>query len=138
MREYVLVPFDGSECAERGFEWAIEHYPDATVTVLSVADPLSGTGLSQSDAPLDVGDTRADGEGQEVIEMDRLVRTDTDVQTVVVAGTPAATIIDYAGKREFDAIVMGTHGRSGVIRLLFGSVAETVARHSSAPVTLVK
>lgn len=136
MGEYVLVPFDGSEYAERGFEWAIEQYPDATVTVLSVVDPLSKEGQDLSDAPLDAGDVCIDDGGLE--EIDGFVRANTDVQTVVVTGTPASAIIEYAGEREFDAIVMGTHGRSGVIRLLFGSVAETVARHTSVPVTFVK
>jgi nucleotide-binding universal stress UspA family protein len=133
----VLVPFNGSTYAERGFEWAIEQYPDATVTVLSVVDPLSKTGRDLSDGPIDIGDVRIHSEGLEAI--DRFIREqEANVQTVVEVGTPARTIIEFANEREFDAIVMGTHGRSGGVRLLFGSVAETVARHTSAAVTFVK
>lgn len=137
MGAHILVPFDGSEYAERGFEWAIEQYPDATVTVLSVVKPLSKAGQDLSDGPLDIGDaSAADGELEAIEQFVR--ERDADVRTMVVVGTPALTIIEYANEHEFDAIVMGTHGRSGVDRLLFGSVAETVARHASAAVTLVK
>jgi nucleotide-binding universal stress UspA family protein len=137
MGTHVLVPFNGSKYAERGFEWAIEQYPDATVTVLSVVDPLSKTGRDLSDGPIDIGDVRIHSE--ELESIDRFVcERDADVQTVVGVGTPARTIIEYADEREFDAIVMGTHGRSGLVRFLFGSVAETVARHTSAAAIFVK
>ncbi len=138
MRSHVLVPFDGSAHAERGLERAIEDHPDAAITVLSVADPLSKAGCDLSDAPLSVGnDARADGRG--IPAIDRFTREhDVDLRTVVEVGTPAATIIKYADEHETTAIVMGTHGRSGLSRLLFGSVAETVARRASVAVTLIK
>jgi nucleotide-binding universal stress UspA family protein len=137
MGTHVLVPFNGSKYAERGFEWAIEQYPDDTVTVLFVVDPLSKTGRDLPDVPIDIGDVHIHSEGLEAI--DRFIREqEADVQTVVEVGTPARAIIEFADEREFDVIVMGTHGRSGGVRLLFGSVAETVARHTSAAVTFVK
>jgi len=46
-------------------------------------------------------------------------------------------ICDYAVKHDVDLIVIGTHGRTGVSRLLIGSVAEKVVRHSSCPVLVV-
>lgn len=138
MGSHILVPFDGSEHAERGLERAIEDYPDAAITVLSVADPLSETGGDLSDAPLDAGDD-ACADGGRSPTVDRLTRErDVDLRTVAVVGTPAATIIEYADKHDVTAIVMGTHGRSGLSRLLLGSVAETVARRASTAVTLVK
>ena len=136
MASRVLVPFDGSECAERGLERAIADHPDAAITVLSVVEPLSKDGAALSDAPLDTGtEVSADG-GDWAVE--RFARErDCDLRTVVAVGTPAATIVEYADEHAFEAIVMGTHGRSGLSRLLFGSVAETVARHTSAAVTLI-
>jgi nucleotide-binding universal stress UspA family protein len=53
-------------------------------------------------------------------------------------GAPAPEIVGYAGDRNIDLIVMGTHGRSGVAHLLMGSVAEHVVRLSPCPVMLVK
>jgi nucleotide-binding universal stress UspA family protein len=51
---------------------------------------------------------------------------------------PAAGILDYAQRQGIDLIVLGTHGRRGPARLLLGSVAEEVARHSHCPVLAVR
>ncbi|WP_425398054.1 universal stress protein [Aeoliella sp.] len=53
-------------------------------------------------------------------------------------GTPARTIIDFADQHAVDLIVLGSHGRTGVSRLLMGSVAEAVARGAKCPVLTVK
>ena len=55
-----------------------------------------------------------------------------------VLGRPARAIIDYAEDNEVDQIVMGSHGRDGVSRILLGSVAETIVRRSPCPVTVVR
>jgi nucleotide-binding universal stress UspA family protein len=57
---------------------------------------------------------------------------------VVQVGNPAAAIVDYAGAHGVDLIVMTTHGRSGVGRLVFGSVADKVLRSAACPVLLVR
>ncbi len=59
-----------------------------------------------------------------------------DVATVEHGSAPLA-ICDYAAKHDVDLIVMGTHGRTGLGRILIGSVAEKVVRHSSCPVLVV-
>jgi nucleotide-binding universal stress UspA family protein len=51
-----------------------------------------------------------------------------------VIGTPATSIVEYAGGRDIDLIVMGTHGRGGMAHLLMGSVAERVVRMAPCPV----
>ena len=54
--------------------------------------------------------------------------------TEVIFGSPAQTIVDYAADNQFDLIVMGTHGRTGMAHLLVGSVAERVVRTAGCPV----
>jgi len=54
-----------------------------------------------------------------------------------VEGRPADAITAYADDHDIDAIVMGSRGRSGVSRVLLGSVAGTVVQDSSVPVTVV-
>ncbi len=54
--------------------------------------------------------------------------------TEVIFGSSARTIVEYAADNEFDLIVMGTHGRSGMAHLLMGSVAERVVRTAPCPV----
>ena len=63
---------------------------------------------------------------------------DCDVETAIEVGRPAATIVEEARERDVDHIVVGSHGRTGASRILLGSVAETVARRSPVPVTIVR
>jgi universal stress protein A len=56
----------------------------------------------------------------------------------VIVGNAAETIVDYAATRNADLIVMGTHGRTGLAHVLFGSVAETVVRTATCPVLTVR
>lgn len=64
--------------------------------------------------------------------------TDRPVVTHVIAGAPGPSIIEAAKEYQADLIVMGTHGRTGLARLLMGSVAEHVLRHAECPVLTIK
>ena len=57
---------------------------------------------------------------------------------VVLTGGASEAIVEYAKENEIDIIVMGTHGRTGLGRLLMGSVAEEVVRRASCPVLAIK
>ncbi len=59
------------------------------------------------------------------------------VQTKVVTGHPANEIVAYVKEAGIGLIIMGTHGRTGLDRAIFGSVAEKVVKHSPAPVMTV-
>ena len=67
------------------------------------------------------------------------VRRDFDVEmpVVVLSGSPEREIVAYSLGGRFDMIVMGTHGRTGVKRVLMGSVAEAVVRRALCPVLTV-
>lgn len=58
--------------------------------------------------------------------------------TLVVCGLPANRILEVAEARDAGMIVMGTHGRQGLARLLLGSVAQHIAQHSRIPVTTIR
>jgi nucleotide-binding universal stress UspA family protein len=60
-----------------------------------------------------------------------------EVKTKVVTGNPANEIVAYVKEAGIDLIVMGTHGRTGLDRAIFGSVAEKVVKHSTVPVMTV-
>lgn len=59
------------------------------------------------------------------------------VSAEIVFGNPAKQIIDFVARNDIDIIAMTTHGRTGLRRLLMGSVAEKVLRHITIPVLLV-
>lgn len=61
-----------------------------------------------------------------------------EVEQVVLKGTPYEEIIRFAEDKKIDLIVLGTHGRKGIDRMLFGSTAEQVLRNASCPVLSVR
>ncbi len=63
---------------------------------------------------------------------------DCQVEYVLTEGVPAEEIVDLARDRHCDLILLGTHGRTGLGRLLMGSVAELVVRRAPCPVLTVK
>lgn len=121
---------DDSDRARSALEHALTAFADADVTVLHVVDDLEagyGGGTPDADATPDFFDDVAAV----------ATRHDTAVETVVMKGTPAKTILAYVETESIDGIVMGSEGRSGVSRVLLGSVAEAVTRRSPVPVTIV-
>jgi nucleotide-binding universal stress UspA family protein len=71
-------------------------------------------------------------------DLDVPANSETTVRTVHEVGHPARTIVEYAADETVGHVVIGSHGRVGVSRLLLGSVAEKVVRRSSVPVTVVR
>lgn len=61
-----------------------------------------------------------------------------EVETAVVTGMPSDKIISFVEENGMDLVVMGTHGRSGINMVLFGSTASKVVRHAPCPVLTVR
>lgn len=141
----VLVAIDGSDQSWRALDHALEQFAGDSLTVLTVVDPLEGmysdleggyyTNETYEQA-LEAGEHRCD-EARRRAEEHGLA-DGTTVQTEVVVGRPSQEILAYAEDEDVDHIVMGSHGRSGVSRILFGSVAETVTRRAPVPITIVR
>jgi len=132
----VLVPVDGSESAWSALEYAVEHHPDGELTVLYVVDPMRGDyyGAEEHSSPV----RRSEELLAEAQERLAGAPDGLDVETASVTGRPTDAILDYAQTHDMDQIVMGSRGRSGLSRLLLGSVAETVVRRAASPVTIVR
>jgi nucleotide-binding universal stress UspA family protein len=80
-------------------------------------------------------------EGQRILEKTADVIRKSgveEVETVLKTGTPAKAILDFVDEAKIDLIVMGTHGRRGLDRVLLGSVTEEVVRLSRVPVMTVR
>jgi len=58
-------------------------------------------------------------------------------EAVVIEGDPSQMIMDYARKSGVDLIIMSTHGKSGISRWVFGSVADKIVHHSPIPVLII-
>lgn len=140
MYDRILLPTDGSEGMARVIEHAGElaRIHDAMVHVLFVVDTASLSTVP-IDASLDSLHGLMQEEGASAVqEVEESIPDDVTVERTIAEGTPAREIIDCAEEANCDVVVMGTHGRGGLNRLLLGSVAEHVVRRSSVPVVTVR
>ncbi|MFC7114968.1 universal stress protein [Natronoarchaeum sp. GCM10025703] len=139
MASRVLVALDGSEQAEAALEHAIEEHPEAELIAVHVIDILSGM---YGEHYVDYQSIREGQEQRAERILDDAVEIadnhDRELVTQILVGKPASGIIDATEEFDVDHVIVGSRGRSGVSRVLLGSVAETVARRSPVPVTIVR
>ncbi|GAB3699223.1 universal stress protein [Halorubrum pallidum] len=137
----ILVPTDGSAEGMRAVTHALDlaAVHGAVVHALYVIDTASYAGMPMDSSWEGVGDLLRDDAAEAVEAVEELAaETDLTVETAVAEGSPSREIIRHAEDAGCDLIVMGTHGRGGIDRLLLGSVAEKVVRGSSIPVLTVR
>lgn len=133
--ERVLVPMDASSHARAALEEAFELFPAAEIHVfhvLQITRPQGTATRSGYDLAVDIADEILDSAEAIARQHERTI------QTKVVEGHAAKTIINYAAVNDIDHIVLGSRGSSGISRLLLGSVAESVARQSPCSVTITR
>ncbi len=146
----ILVPIDGSPTSNRGLDEAIKLAKDqsAALCLLHVVDDLVVTqGLSATmyAAPAYVDefiDAMREGGKKILAKAQAKVRNnDIGCESVLLetlGRSVADIIIEQARRRRADLIVLGTHGRRGLTRMVMGSDAETVVRSTHVPVLLVR
>jgi nucleotide-binding universal stress UspA family protein len=133
----ILHPTDFSERSELAFRLAcsLARVHGAHLIVLHVAElpmAVAGEGLVMLPPALDLEPLR------EQLRQIRPEDPKIPVEHRLVQGAAATEILEMAGETKCDLVVMGTHGRTGLGRLLMGSVAEQVVRKASCPVLTVK
>ena len=134
----VLVPLDGSVLAEAAMEAAIDLGRGAPpkLILLRAAEAHTLPGADPTEEQVAVV-REAEQYLADVAE--RLTKRGVkDVDTSVWYGPAAAAVIEAAKLKKADLIVMSTHGRSGLGRLILGSVAESVLRGTMTPVCIVR
>ncbi|WP_251328301.1 universal stress protein [Haloplanus pelagicus] len=138
MTDHVLVPFDGTPQSEAALRFVLAEWPDADVTLLYVVDPVT-SGFTQRALPgsSEAWYEHARDTAQEQLDAAREL-AGRPIDTRIEVGSPARVAVEVAGDGPFDHIVVGSHGREGVSRILLGSVAEDVVRRSPVPVTVVR
>jgi nucleotide-binding universal stress UspA family protein len=128
--DHVLVPYDGSPEGMKVLVLvrAILHDYAGSATVLRVLPggrPLELTEIEEASADAARFARRLDRVGERVT-------------TVLDSGAPAASILDKVEREAASLVVLGTHGRTGIDRLLDGSVTEDVLRHARVPLLVVR
>jgi nucleotide-binding universal stress UspA family protein len=138
----ILVPTDGSRGVERAVNCAttVALAFEAKVYLLFVAEPPTMLLEYANIAEKNIIEA-LHHEGKRILEKtaDAVRKSGVEeVETVLKTGTPAKVILDFANEEKVDLIVMGTHGRRGLDRVLLGSVTEEVVRVSKVPVMTVR
>lgn len=144
MYKRILVPLDGSHTAKRGLEEAIRlaKAQKARLCLIHVVD--QSLLVQYPEAGMYTGDLTEvlEQEGRRIIENAQAeVRARGLKSNTVLYKSPARiadVVVRHARKWHADLIVLGTHGRRGVNRILMGSDAELIVRASPVPVLLVR
>jgi nucleotide-binding universal stress UspA family protein len=135
----ILIPTDGSdntkEAIHKGLEMA--KMLDAEVTALYVVDQTSFINFPMDSTIVSVY-SLLEKEGKDAVDyiQEEGAKLGVKVTTKVEEGAPSRKIIDAS--KSHDLIVMGTLGRTGISKLLLGSVAERVVRFADCPVLVVR
>lgn len=137
--EKILVCFDGSEWSKKALNEAIRIAQkfNSQITVLSVVPKVCFLEIGVDCATVE-GIFKAEVEGnlkkaQEILE-EKGVRGDT----IILEGTPADVIVDYAKNNNISLIVIGSKGKDVTERTIFGSVAQKVTANSGCSVLVIK
>ena len=152
MYKKILVPLDGSELAEAILEHvlAIATSCDvAEVVLLTVTENLDKSISEIINARVSMGLEQAyqiasDKKQTYIDEIvkylkkiaSNLEQKGININIEVLSGKPADEILKYSKENKVDLIIMSTHGRSGISRIVFGSVADKVLRQTEIPVLL--
>jgi nucleotide-binding universal stress UspA family protein len=150
----VLVPTDFSDGANDAIQAALEILPlggypaqdqtrgKASLILLNVHHAPGGYGIYGPGGALALQAYNESAEDLLGAELERLARPlrarGVNVEVCLRQGYPSEVIVHEAAEQEVDVIVMGTHGRSGLGRLVLGSTTERVVQHAGCPVLTVR
>jgi nucleotide-binding universal stress UspA family protein len=141
----ILLPTDFSDCGNYALSYAasLARTFGASIICVHVIEPMVPTvGYSGMTEPLPIADITDQLEYSAERELPKLAQREEcaglEVEEMIVHGEAASEIVRVAKERNVDLIVVSSHGRTGLGRILFGSTAEAVVRHASCPVLVVK
>jgi nucleotide-binding universal stress UspA family protein len=140
----ILLPVDGSAPAQEALdEVARRPWPmPSSVRVLSVVRPYAPPAIEFVPGTFTLQEVleqhQIEAEQIAARAADRLAQTGLSVDTAVRQGDPRAAIVDEATEWGADLIVIGSHGHTGLKRLLLGSVAQAVVAHAPCSVEVAR
>lgn len=149
MYKHLVVAVDGSHTSAHALEHAIAlaQHEGTRLTLVTVANPAEYMALAPEFLQHESYEAAALAEGNTVLEnaqaAARAVLPADKVASHLLMATKGARemakmLVDYAGQQGADLLVIGTHGRSGLMHLLMGSFAETVMRETHLPLLVIR
>jgi len=136
----ILCPVDFSDASHKSVRYAREFAAamGASIYLLNVVEPRPmAVDITLNYVPLEEDLEIAAHEDLEVI-LKELHALGLTASSSVELGNPAEVILEKAAEADINLVIMGSHGKKGLSRLIMGSVAETVVRKANCPVLIVK
>lgn len=139
----ILFPTDFSEGAKTALPYAVDlarTYGAKLYFLHVLYDIATASGLHVPHTSIDLMYSDLKATAQKELESFGLREREDlkDIEYSVIRGVPYEEILKFAKNNDIDLIVIGTHGRKGIDRVLFGSTAERVVRHALCPVLTVR
>ena len=141
----ILLPTDFSDCGNYALSYAssLARTFGARIVCVHVIESIVPTvGYTGMTEPLPIAEISEQLEDSAERELPKIAECEEcaglDVEELIVHGEAASEIVRVAKEHKVDLIVISSHGRTGLGRILFGSTAEAVVRHASCPVLVVK
>ena len=142
LAQHILVPTDFSADADQALDYAIAlaQALQARLTLLHVfhLSPLSVGEMPPAVLTATLQEMETNAHQRMQATLTRVHHAGLQADSAIIEGMPFQTIIDTAQARGADLIIMGTHGRTGLIHVLMGSVAEKVVRLAPCPVLVTR
>lgn len=148
MYKKIMVPLDGSELAEcvlPHLETIVKGCEMPQVIVVRAVEPLSvpyGREISHftSLEQVEAFETHQKADAEKYLKgvIARLEKKGIKAKADIVYGKAGESLSDYAAKNSMDLVIMATHGRSGISRWVWGSVADRLLRSARVPVLMVR
>lgn len=148
MYKHLVVAVDGSETALKALKHAsqLASVNDAKITLVHVANPAEYMALAPEFLQHESYEAAAVTQGNEVLGAAEAAARADGVNNIAKhlllankgAREMAQELVDYADAHGADLLVLGTHGRTGLMHLLMGSFAETVMRQSHLPLLVIR
>lgn len=145
MYKNILVCLDGSSIAEQILPFAVEearltdgklHFLQVITMPATISGPEEPAPIAAMLEQVKREETQARAYLERVAEP--LRKQGLQVECVTLQGTPGEAIVSFAHKNKIDLIAIATHGRSGLKRLVFGSVADFLLRESGLPMLVIR
>jgi universal stress protein A len=137
----ILFPTDFSQYNDAALQYAssLAAETGATLHIVHVQDPRSMSTMTGEASSLYSAVWQEEAEkARELLEGISPTRAGVHCEHHCIVGIPEDEIVSFASENDCDLIIMASHGRTGLSRLLMGSVAEQVMRRAHCPVLIIK
>ena len=139
MFERILIATDGSEKNQPAVRKSVEIARECGSTLYAIY-VIDNTSVTSAQPEVLMGDVymKLKAEGEKAVERIKEMAKGVNLEALVLSGRPANIVTGFAAKNRVDLIVVGSQGKSGLERLILGSVTESIIRMADCMVLVVK